>query len=92
MVAEAAEGVGRDGGGDDFVEELDAIAGAVEAGAELVVVGELVGEGCEAADGGECGFGGRERGAEAEAEAAFECAGDECAGDEVGGDAEGFEA
>src|SRR6185312_15651613 len=31
VIAEAAECVWRDGGGDDFVEELDAIAGAVEA-------------------------------------------------------------
>ena len=43
VVAEAAECVGRDGGGDDLVEELDAVAGAMEAGAEFVVVGELVG-------------------------------------------------
>jgi hypothetical protein len=55
-----------------------------------IVVGEIFGEGHEAADGVECGAGDGEGGAEAEVEAAVEEARGEDAGGEVGGDAEGF--
>ena len=81
-----------DGGLDDFVAELDAETGGCDAGAEFVIVGEIFGEGNEAADGVECGAGDGEGGTEAEAEAAVEEARGEDAGGEVGGDAEGFQA
>jgi len=55
-----------------------------------LIVGEIFGEGSEAADGVECGAGDSERGTEAEVKAAVEEARGEDAGSEVGGDAESF--
>ena len=59
---EAPERVGGDGGGDDFGDELNAVAGAMEARAEFIVVGQLVDQGFEATEGGERRFCGGERG------------------------------
>ena len=86
----AGEIPGVDGGLDDFIAELDAEAGGSDARAEFVVVGEIFGEGNEAADGIECGAGDGEGGTEAEVEAAVEESRGEDAGGEVGGDAESF--
>ena len=84
VIAEAGEGIGGDGGFDDLGGELHAEAGRGDAGAELVVVGEVLEDCFEAAGLLECGPAHGEGGAEAEADAAFEHAGGEDAGDEVG--------
>src|SRR6202034_907301 len=76
---------------DDFVGELDSKTCGVDAGAEFVVVGEIVGEGSEAADGIQSGAGDGQRGSEAEVKAAFDETRGEHARREVGGDAERFE-
>jgi len=50
MVDEAAPGVGRGRGFDDFGAEGDAVSGVVDAGTQLVVVGKMVDEGGKSAD------------------------------------------
>jgi len=53
MIDKAAPGVGGYGGFDDFGAEGNAVAGLVDAGAQFVVVGEMIDQGFETADFGE---------------------------------------
>ncbi len=79
------------GGLDDLLRQLDAITGGMDARAELVIVGEVIGEGQEAADRVQRGAADGERGAEAKVQATLQPARGEHGGGKVGGDAEGFE-
>src|ERR1700679_2526453 len=92
MIEEAAPAIGGDGGLYDFSAECDAVACLRNAGAEFVVVGEVVDEGQEAADFVEGFAADRERGSEAVVQVPLNHFGEQNAGLEVGGDAEGLKA
>jgi len=50
MVDEAAPVISRGGGFDDFCAESHSVPGAVDAGTEFIVVGEVVDQGGKSAD------------------------------------------
>src|ERR1700722_231538 len=90
VIPEAAGGLGRVHGPDEFVRKHDPAAGFGDAMAEFVVVGVHVGDGFEAANFGDPAFGRRDGGAERERNS-FHPFGNEDAGEEIAGGADGFE-
>ena len=92
MLPELAQRVGGEKCCDSRGAEFDSLAGRGDPTAEFVVVGQVVEQRFEAADGGEIGAAEGQRRAQSEVQSVFEESCAQNSGHEVGGDAEGLEA